>query len=268
MVDLTTNARIEDERSPSGDRPPLRPSWLHPLLAVSIVAVHAAFFASGIYWPEPQVADLGAINAELVPEGDSLDAGDPAPDGDSLDVSAEREPPEAESAEDAAPPPAVMEPEETASPVAAPVRRDAKPKSPEKKRAEKRAAPTAGTARAASADKRRYGIPGGTGQGTGTARVAGRYGLPGGRGQGAAASQAACLVQVATSIRRHLPGATSLGPGTANVTFYVNAGGGISGISASASSPAHAALAKRIVASSRGPGSCSPAYASQFITFQ
>jgi protein TonB len=52
------------------------------------------------------------------------------------------------------------------------------------------------------------------------------------------------------------------------VSFYINAGGGISGISVSGGSPAHAALARRIVASSRGPSSCGPVYARQGITFQ
>jgi protein TonB len=51
------------------------------------------------------------------------------------------------------------------------------------------------------------------------------------------------------------------------VTFHINAGGGISGISASGSSAAHAALARRIVSSSRGPGSCGSAYVSQGFTF-
>ena len=83
-----------------------------------------------------------------------------------------------------------------------------------------------------------------------------------------APAQATCLAQIAASIRGHTPAVTSLGPGTVNVTFYVNSGGGISSISASGGSPAHAALARRIVASSRGPSSCGAVYARQGITFQ
>jgi protein TonB len=177
-----------------------------------------------------------------------------------------------------------MEPD--AEPVVAKKESVKKVKDVEKKRAERLAAEKAKRSREAQARDRngapagrgqgsdasgasgRYGVPGGRGQGSGTSRVGGRFGLPGGRGQGAAASQAACLVRVAASVRSHLPGATSLGPGTANVTFYVNSGGGISGISVSASTPAHAALARRIVASSRGPSSCAPTYASQHMTFE
>jgi protein TonB len=86
-------------------------------------------------------------------------------------------------------------------------------------------------------------------------------------GGGSGASQATCLAHVAASLRQHTPGATSLGPGTAHVTFHVNAGGGISGVSASGSTPAHAALARRIVSSSRGPGNCGSAFVSQSFAF-
>ncbi len=86
-------------------------------------------------------------------------------------------------------------------------------------------------------------------------------------GGGSGASQASCLAHVAASLRQHTPGSTSLGPGTAQVTFHVNAGGGISGVSASGSSPGHAALARRIVSSSRGPGSCGAAFVSQAFAF-
>lgn len=251
-----------------GKRPPLRPSWLYPLLASSVVLIHVAFFASGIYWPEPTYADLATLDAELVPEGDSLDAGDPAPEGDSLDVGSESsaEPAESEETEEAIiPPPPVMEPD----PVPAPEKKRTAEKAAnaEKKRTEKRTGPSPDKSRRANGSQR-YGIPGGTGKGSGTARVAGRYGLPGGRGPAGGATQATCLAQVSASVRRHLPGTTSLGPGTAHVTFYVNPGGGISGISVSASSPAHAALARRIVASSRGPGSCGAAFASQSLIFE
>ncbi len=262
MVDLVSSARTGGEETPRPTRPPLRPSWLLPALTLGVVGVHVAFFASGVYWPDPQVADLGAINAELVPEGESLEAGELAPEGDSLDVEPNAEaaaPPEPE------PEPVVEDPEAAAPPVKQKVAEKAKPV--EKKRPDRRAVEKKEAPRAASTG-RRYGVPGGQGQGTGTARVAGRYGLPGGRGQGAAATQAACLAQVAGSIRRHLPSVTSLGPGSANVTFYVNSGGGISGISVSASSPAHAALARRIVASSRGPATCGSAFASQHIGFE
>lgn len=81
-------------------------------------------------------------------------------------------------------------------------------------------------------------------------------------------SQATCLAHVAAALRRHTPGATSLGPGSAFVTFHVNAGGGVSGVSATGSTPAHAALARRIVAAARGPSTCGAAFVSQNIYFE
>ncbi|MFM9152574.1 MAG: energy transducer TonB, partial [Methylocystis sp.] len=93
-----------------------------------------------------------------------------------------------------------------------------------------------------------------------------RAGAHGGSGSGA--SRAVCLAHIATDLRRHTPGSTHLGEGHAHVTFNVNAGGSISGISVSASSPAHAALARRIVASSRGPANCGTAFVAQSFAFR
>ncbi|MFO1124697.1 MAG: hypothetical protein U1E25_05045 [Methylocystis sp.] len=269
----------ESAQSSAQERPPLRPRWLHPVSAVSVITVMLAYFASGIYWPQ-DVVDLGGINAELIPEGVSLEAGDPAPEGDSLDEAPpietaalpEEEIVEEELISEEPPPPLIMEPEAVPEPekkVAKKVEKKEKPEKPKKveqKVRQQRQAASSG--RRAGESDRRYGLPGGTGQGSGTARVAGRFGLPGGSGEGDGGSQTTCLAQIYASIRGHTPATTSLGPATVNVTFYVNSGGGISGISVSGGSAAHAALARRIVASSRGPSSCRPVFARQGITFQ
>jgi len=260
-------------------RPLLRPPWLHPLSTVSVVGIFVVFFASGIYWPQT-VVDLGGISAELIPEGVSLEAGDPAPEGDSLDdllpieTTSLTEQGMEELISEEPPPPLIMEPDAVPAPekkekAAKKVEKKEKaekPKKVEQKVRERREAANDG--RAAAQSDRRYGLPGGTGQGSGSARVAGRFGLPGGGGDGSGGSQTTCLAQIYASIRGHTPATTSLGPGTVTVTFYVNAGGGISGISVSGGSAAQAALARRIVASSRGPSSCRPVYARQGITFQ
>ncbi|NUJ79221.1 hypothetical protein HUN39_04095 [Methylocystis sp. FS] len=269
-----TGARTED-------RPPLRPRWLHPVSTAAVVGIFLAFFASGIYWPQT-IVDLGGIGADLIPEGVSLEAGDPAPEGDSLEDPLPFE--EAsltdegfdELIDDEPPPPLIMEPDE----IQAPERKEKaqkkqkveKPKIEKSKQAEQK--PRARRVAAVNDDRRadhtgrRYGLPGGTGQGVGRARIAGRYGLPGGSDDGSGGAEATCLAQIAASIRGHTPAATSLGPGSVVVTFYVNAGGGLSGVSVSGGSAAHAAMARRIVASSRGPSSCGPVYARQGITFQ
>ncbi len=278
MNKITTSAIIGARTE---DRPPLRPRWLHPASTAAVIGIFLAFFASGIYWPQT-IVDLGGIGADLIPEGVSLEAGDPAPEGDSLEDPLPLE--EAsltdegmdELIADEPPPPLIMEPDE----IQAPERKEKaekkqkveKPKNEKSKQAEQktraRRVAAVNDSRRADQTGRRYGLPGGTGQGVGRARVAGRYGLPGGGGDGSGGVQATCLAQIAASIRGHTPAATSLGPGSVVVTFYVNAGGGLSGISVSGGSPVHAAMALRIVASSRGPASCAPVYARQGITFQ
>jgi outer membrane biosynthesis protein TonB len=273
---LQVNKIPANSQSGAQDRPPLRPRWLHPVSSASVVGIFVAFFASGIYWREPQVVDLNAISADLIPEGVSLEAGDPAPEGDSLE-----EPLPIETASltvegmdelisDASPPPLIMEPDAVQAPEnkekAEKKEKVEKPGKAEKNARERREA--ADDERRANEKARRYGLPGGTGQGSGTARAGGRFGLRGGRGDASAASQASCLAQVAASIRGRTPAVTSLGPGTVSVSFYINAGGGISGIAVSGGSPAHAALARRIVASSRGPSNCGRVFARQGITFQ
>lgn len=263
------------------DRPPLRPRWLHPASTAAVVGIFIAFFVSGVYWPQSPIVDLGGISADLVPEGVSLEAGDPAPEGDSLEDPLPIETASLtdegmdELVSDEPPPPLIMAPDAVQAPEkkekAEKKQKAEKPKIEKPKRAKQKTQArreVENDDRRAAQTGRRYGLPGGTGQGVGRARVAGRFGLPGGGGDGSGAAQTTCLAQVAASIRGHTPTATSLGPGSVVVTFYVNAGGGLSGISVSGGSAAHAALARRIVASSRGPASCGPVYARQGITFQ
>ena len=76
-------------------------------------------------------------------------------------------------------------------------------------------------------------------------------GLPEGRAAAAGRVNYAALLAIA--IRRHTPSATSIGAGAARVRFHVNAFGAVVGISVSGSSPAHAALARRIVTSIHAP---------------
>ncbi|MGD9657436.1 MAG: hypothetical protein AB7U61_07305 [Methylocystis sp.] len=257
-------------------RPPLRPRWLHPASTAAVVGTFLAFFVSGVYWPQSPVVDLSGISADLIPEGVSLEAGDPAPEGDSLEdplpveTAALTEEGMDELVSDEPPPPLIMEPDAVQAPekTAKPEKKE-KAERPAKTRQRTRERRETGSqGRRTAQTGRRYGLPGGTGRGSGTARIAGRFGLPGGRGSGSGASQATCLAQIAASIRGHTPAVTSLGPGSVVVKFYVNAGGGLSGISVSGGSAAHAALARRIVASSRGPASCGPVFARQGITFQ
>lgn len=245
MTDFVLRPGTKGRQECEDQRPPLRPRWLQPSSAAVVVLAHLCFFAAFMTWVRPEFAALGAIDAELVREGDFIDA-EAIEANDGGDAEAAIVPEVLQDAAFALPPPLVMEPETPTLP--------AKPEAAEK--AKKTEQKSERNESAAKGGERREGQAGR------------RAGLPGGRGTGAGASQATCLASVAASMRRHMPGSTSLGPGTAFVTFYVNVGGGISGVSASGSTPAHAALARRIVASSRGLSSCGSVFASQRITFE
>ncbi len=238
MTDLALSPEMtrQGNASPSGP-PPLKPAWLRPVATVAIIAAHLGVFALLMRTPVPPALSLDSINMDLVQEGDYFDAQE-------VSEAEDKPPPETVEEPDLAlPPPMVMSPDAPALPVQ---------KKPEEKIVQKKQEERKQVERA---EQRRE------------AQQKRRYGAPEGRGQSAGASQATCLAHVAASLRSHTPGATSLGPGRASVSFHVNAGGGISGISASGSTPAHAALARRIVASSRGPGSCGSAFVSQAFSF-
>ncbi|MGO9768970.1 MAG: hypothetical protein ACLPSW_05330 [Roseiarcus sp.] len=76
-------------------------------------------------------------------------------------------------------------------------------------------------------------------------------GLPEGRAP--AGSRMGYAAMLAIAIRQHTPPRSDLGPGSAHVVFHVTGWGAIVGISASGSSPEHAALARRIVGSVHAP---------------
>lgn len=230
------------------DRPTLRPQKLYPIAASIVIAAHVLTFAAFVRFAQPNFISLGTISAELVPEGDFFEA---------EAISATDLPPEETKAEEAR----ADDPEDAASPPAIPV--DA-PRLPAKKEINKSAEKQRLDAEKKSRERRAVEY----GRERRETQARRRYGAPGGRGAaGSGASQATCLAHVAAALRRHTPGSTSLGPGSATVTFHINAGGGISVVSAAGTTPAHAALARRIVSASRGPGTCGAAFVSQNIYF-
>jgi protein TonB len=236
MTDFALSPGLADQRGdePAGP-PPVNPPWLRPLAIAAIVAAHLAVFGAFLLAPAPKSISLDSLTMDLVQEGDFI------------------EQQEVSAAEDTPPPVAVEQPEVALPPpvVMAP---DAIPLAMKKEDVEKTERKQEEQKQVERAEQRRE------------AQVRRRAGAPE-AGGGTGASQASCLAHVAASLRQHTPGATSLGPGTAHVTFHVNAGGGISGVSASGSTPAHAALARRIVSSSRGPGNCGSAFVSQAFAF-
>ncbi|WP_442755176.1 energy transducer TonB [Methylocystis sp. JAN1] len=236
MTDFALSPEYASRRDePPPGPPPVNPPWLRPVAIVAIVAVHVAIFAAFILGPKPEPLALSENYVDLE-SGDFVEQ-------EEVSAAEDTPPPVAvEQPELALPPPVVMAPD--AIPLA--MKKEDVEKV-EKKQEERKQVERAEQAREAQA-RRRAGSPEGNGR------------------QGGAAS-ASCLAHVAASLRSHTPGSTSLGAGTAHVTFHVNPGGGISGVAASGSTPAHAALARRIVSSSRGPGSCGSAFVAQSFAF-
>lgn len=230
------------------DRPPLRPGRVYPIATAAVIAAHVAVFGAFMQYGRPTLAPLGEIDAQLVPEGDYFEA-EAITETVLPSEAAQQEEARAEEPELAAPTPDVRTPEAPALPAKKESRKvEKQAKKPERKTSERRDVDTG--------DARRE------------AQAARRYGAPGGRGAaGSGASQATCLAHVAAALRSHTPGATSLGPGSAFVTFRINPGGGVSSVAASGTTPAHAALARRIVGASRGPKTCGAAFVSQNIYF-
>lgn len=236
MTDMALSPGLAGQRGeePAGP-PPINPPWLRPAAITAIVAAHIAVFVAFLYAPAPKTISLNSLTMDLVQEGDFVEQQE-------VSAAEDTPPPVAVEQPDLAlPPPVVMAPD----PIPLAMKKEDVEKT-ERKREEQKQVEHAEQRREAQA-RRRAGAPD--------------------AGGGSGASQASCLAHVAASLRQHTPGSTSLGPGTAQVTFHVNAGGGISGVSASGSSPGHAALARRIVSSSRGPGSCGAAFVSQAFAF-
>ena len=228
-------------------REPLRHNHSRRYASFAVAVCHILFFASFTYLSRPALISLGAIDAELVREGDFFEAA-AISEADPQTQNIEEEE-KTENPDFAAPAPNIADQQAPILPQRKDDKKsDERKNKEEKKLSEKHSSEYASERREAQA-RRRTGVPGG------------------GRTGGAGASRASCLAHIAAALRAHTPGATALGPGTAHVTFHVSPGGGVSGISATGSTAGHAALARRIVAASRGPSSCGAAFVYQQIYF-
>lgn len=221
MTDLTLSSFAAG--APSPNPPPVKPPWLRPTSLAAVLAAHATAAWLMLAMAVPTIATLNSISMDLVPQGDFFESQEV--------TAAEEEPPPPEEVEQpdlAIPPPVVMAPEAPALPAKKEIV-EQKKKVVEKKR------------EVDHAEKRRE------------AQAQRHMGAPEGHAQGSGMSQSAYKALLAAAIRRHTPASSTAGEGTANVTFHVTAGGGITGIAASGSTPAHAALARRIMASVHAP---------------
>lgn len=236
MTDAILSSYESGAERPSAP-PPVRPGWLRPASVVGVVAAHAAVGWLLLNLAVPSAASLDSVSMELIPQGDYFESQEM--------TAAEEEPPPPEEIEQpdlAIPRPQVMAPEA--------------PTLPQQKEVVEKKKKIVEKKREVDHDKKRE------------AQVKRRIGAPEGQSQSEGLSKAAYQALLAKAIREHVPASSALGEGTAQCSFHVTASGGITGISASGSSPAHAALAKRIVASVHAPPPPSGAFfASQNFHF-
>lgn len=222
MTDVAVDSEPTAPALAPSEFPSVKPNWLRPVATVTVLLAHLG--VAGLFGLASLTAvpSLDSIDMELVPEGDYVEQ--------EQIVQAEDIPPEPiEEAEFAISPPQVMAPD--APPL--PVKRTEVQKIVLKHEREVEQA-----AKPRVAQQLRH-----AGAASGHAKTSGHQ-------------QSICLAQLMSSMRRHSPASAGFGPGTATVVFRVHPGGYVTVVSASGSTPAHAALGRRIVASSRGPSIC------------
>lgn len=223
MTDMTFSSSFEGGMGGDSAPPPVKPPWLRAASLAGVVAAHAGVAYLLLKLAVPAIASLESISMELVPNGEYFESQEV--------TAAEEEPPPPEEIEQpdlAIPPPQVMAPDAPVLPQQKEIVEQKKKKVVERKRE-------------VDHDKKRE------------AQKARRVGAPEGQSGSTGMSQATYNALLAAVIRKHTPTVSAIGAGTARCTFHVTASGGITGVSASGSSPAHAALARHVLASVHAP---------------
>jgi periplasmic protein TonB len=202
--------------------PPVRPRWLGPVTTTAVVLAHLALGMLFMNFALEKIVPLDEVGVDLIPEGDQFESVEQV----EMD---EVPPPEAfEQPDFAIPPPLIMHPDAPPLPAKNEVTEQ------QKRVVEKRREVQQAGRKQQAQERHRLGIEGGQAASGGLSR----------------ASYAALL---SAAIRRHVPSSTTLGPGTATCSFHVSMGGGMTGVSCSGSSPAHASLLRMAIASVQAP---------------
>ncbi len=223
MTDLAFTPDFTRSASPGPEFPLVKPRWLSPAATVAVVLVHVAVAVLLMATAVEKLVPLDSLSMDLIPEGDMFES-QPMQAQDDVPPPEEMEQPDL-----ALPPPMVMAPDAPPLPakkeIAEPKKRVVEPKP--------QVAPQA---------KEKH-----------EAQERHRLGMADGRAQSGGLSRAAYGAMLAAAIRRHVPSTSSLGEGSASCSFHVTSGGGMSGIACSGSTPAHAGLLQRAIASTHAP---------------
>jgi periplasmic protein TonB len=223
---MTDLAAIPDyvaaEAPTKSELPSVKPRWLGPVATVAVVLAHVSVAALLMHAAVEKYVPLESVSMDLIPEGDLFESQQQEAQDDTPP------PEEIEQPDVGLPPPMVMTPD------APPLPAKKEVVEPKKRVVEHK--PTAAPAQEKRQAQERHHL-----------------GMTGGRAQSGGVSRAAYGAMLAAAIRRHTPSDSELGQGSASCTFHVTAGGGMSGISCSGSSSAHASLARRAIASTHAP---------------
>jgi periplasmic protein TonB len=215
----------------------VKPRWLGPAATAAVIAAHVGVAVFLMAAAVEKYVPLESVSMDLIPEGDMFESQQQEAQDDTPP------PEEMEQPDLALPPPMVMTPD------APPLPAKKEVVEPKKHVVERK--PTTAPAREKREAQERHHI-----------------GMAGGRAQGASVSRAAYGAMLAAAVRRHVPSSTSLGEGSASCSFHVTAGGGMSAISCSGSSSAHAAVLRGAIASTHAPAPPGGAFfASQGVHF-
>jgi len=205
-----------------GGFPSIRPRWLGPLTTMAAILAHLALGVLFMNFTFEKIVPLDTVGVDLIPEGDQFESVEQV---EMDDVP----PPEAvEQPDFAIPPPLVMQPD------APPLPSKSEVTEQQKRVVEKRRDVPQAERKQRAQERHRLGIEGGQATSGGLSR----------------ASYEALL---SAAIRRHVPSSTALGPGSATCGFHVSMGGGMTGVSCSGSSAAHASLLRMAIASVQAP---------------
>jgi protein TonB len=222
MTDVAALPSFASEASDSGFAP-VRPRWLEPVAFAAVLLGHVALGLLFVNFALDKIVPLDSVSADLIPEGDQFES------VEQVEMDDVPPPQEVEQPDFAIPPPLVMHPEAPPLPakkeMVEPQKQEVVEKRQEIQRAEHKQ----------QAQERH------------------RLGIEGGQAASGGLSRATYAAMLSAAIRRHVPGSSTLGPGTASCSFHVGPGGGMSGIGCSGSSPGHAALLHRAIASVQAP---------------
>jgi periplasmic protein TonB len=221
MTDIAALPSFSSDEPKEPGFPPVKPRWLRAATTAAVAIAHLGVAALLMTTTIEKITPLDQVSLDLIPEGDMFES---VQQQETDDVPP---PEEMEQPELAIPLPNLMTPEATPLPAKKEVVEPKRKVVPHKE--------------VAQAKKKQE------------ASERHRLGMAGGRAQSGGLSKAAYGAMLAAAIRRHVPSSSSLGEGSASCSFHVTAGGGMSGVSCSGSTPAHAALLQRAVASTHAP---------------